>query len=391
MDAKAYGLFREPTAEYRAIPKWIWNVEVDAITEEGIRAQLEGFRDLDGYGGAMFVIWGSKNYMDGPFLERYGTALRVARECGLTVILWDENGFPSGFAGGLIEERHPEHAAKRLDMVSEVVPMSRADRRYERALPEGRLMAAVAMDVDTYERLDLTDKAEGGRLRFTAPPGNWKVMAFTLVTAEASQLGRGQKRKVVDYLSEAAVDAFIGCTHEAYYGRFKEYFGSTVRYAFYDEPAFWKVAGGRIWTGDFNEAFEARHGYGPATLYPALFMDVGPDTASARNAMLTLRADMYAERYVARMAEWCDGHGIRLTGHMDQEEVPSPVHICGDLMKALGRQHIPGVDEIGYYGRGSAAYKLVSSSANNYDKGEVMSETFGGMGADMPVPVLLKD
>jgi hypothetical protein len=76
---------------------------------------------------------------------------------------------------------------------------------------------------------------------------------------------------------------------------------------------------------------------------------------------------------------------------MDQEEILSPVPISGDLMKIFEHQDIPGVDQIMSYGRASAAYKLISSAANNYDKPAVMCEVFGAMGEDMPVENLYRE
>jgi hypothetical protein len=76
---------------------------------------------------------------------------------------------------------------------------------------------------------------------------------------------------------------------------------------------------------------------------------------------------------------------------MDQEEILSPVSICGDLMKVFEHQDMPGVDQIGQYGRGSPAYKIVSSAADNYNKPNVMCEVYGAMGESMPAENLFKE
>jgi len=55
--------------------------------------------------------------------------------------------------------------------------------------------------------------------------------------------------------------------------------------------------------------------------------------------------------------------------HADQEELANPViGTVGDLIKSFKYQSMPGIDQIGAYGRASAAYKVVSSAANNYDR-----------------------
>ena len=385
-----YQLFSSPPASCGTLPKWIWNMKTVAeITPEEIHRQFTGFKEKDGYAGVMIVLWKNDHYMDEIFFQKYRYALEIARDLQMTIVLWDENGFPSGTAGGLVELRHPDYMAKQLDMREDILLLAQENEEFTLTLPEGQLMAVVAMRYDTSERSDVTDCVRNSILRHRLPAGIWRILSFTL--ADASPITRSfVNRRLIDYLSAEAVDELIACTHQAYYDRFSEFFGDVIRYAFYDEPSFWHVDGGRIWTGDFNRAFEAKHGYNPATLYPALFMDIGPDTARARNALFSLRADLYANRYVGRLSAWCEDHGIQLTGHMDQEEILCPVPISGDLMKVMGAQHIPGIDEIGYYNRASAAYKIASSVAYNYDKPEVMCEVYGAMGENMPADLLIK-
>ena len=79
--------------------------------------------------------------------------------------------------------------------------------------------------------------------------------------------------------------------------------------------------------------------------------------------------------------------------HLDvykRQEWTNPVGLHGDLMKVFKNQDIPGVDVIGYYGYTQEAYKIISSAANNWDKGLVMSESFGAMGEGMNKNVLYK-
>ena len=389
MHDELYTRFSQPPKEFGSVPKWIWNLNTDDISEDEIRRQFNGFKELDGYTGVMIVLWNNNNYMDDLFFEKYGMALKAAKDTGLDIIMWDENGFPSGHAGGLAEKLYPRHMAKRLDMFSQTVS-SDMPRDFCVNLPDGEIMSAVRMNTDTFEIADICENISGGVLKCVLPEGNQRVMIFSIVTEEPCQLAFSHAR-IIDYLSEEAVNAFINITHQAYYDRFSEYFGSVIKYAFYDEPSFWHVSGGKIWTGDFNKKFEEKYGYNPAKLYPALFIDIGGNTASARNALLSFRSELYSECYIKTMQKWCGSHGIKLTGHMDQEEILSPVSISGDLMKVFEHQDIPGVDQIMSYGRASSAYKIVSSAANNYDKPAVMCEVFGAMGEDMPLENLLKE
>ena len=378
-----YERFNSPPQEYGSIPKWIWNIKTEAITEPEIRRQFRNFKDHDGYTGVMIVLWNDGDYLNDLFFEKYKMALDAAKEIGLEIILWDENGFPSGHAGGNFEKLYPQHMAKRLDMFAEII-VSDGNKNYC-APPRGdNFVGAVMMNTNTFEIIELPD------LNQILPEGSWQIMIFTLETDQPGNLGLS-KGRLMDYLSEDAVNAFINITHEKYYNRFPEYFGPVIKYAFYDEPSFWHISGGKIWTVDFNKKFAEKHGYDPIKLYPALFCDIGEATASARNALLAFRSGLYADCYIKTMQKWCEAHKIKLTGHMDQEEILSPVSISGDLIKVFEHQDIPGIDQIFKYGRASNAYKIISSAAVNYNKPAVMSEVFGAMGEDMPVENLFKE
>jgi hypothetical protein len=59
--------------------------------------------------------------------------------------------------------------------------------------------------------------------------------------------------------------------------------------------------------------------------YPALWYDIGPDTAAARNALFGYRAYLFATNFVKRIEDFCEAHGIKAGGHFDQEEIVNPV------------------------------------------------------------------
>src|SRR5574340_907889 len=109
---------------------------------------------------------------------------------------------------------------------------------------------AVAMEAATKQRIDITASIKDGTLRWNVPAGEWKVMIFTCVRDGGDGL--------VDYLEPKAVDAFIKLTYQAYHDAMPEHFGTTIDGAFYDEPAFYHVQGGRAWTDRFNERFSER-------------------------------------------------------------------------------------------------------------------------------------
>ncbi len=105
---------------------------------------------------------------------------------------------------------------------------------------------------------------------------------------------------LVDYLDPEAVKKFVDLTYEQYYRAFPEHFGKTIDSAFYDEPTFHWIQGGRAWTPRSTAPSKAQHGRSPALLYPALWYDIGPDTAAARNAALRLAGRAVRQRASSR-------------------------------------------------------------------------------------------
>ena len=348
---------------YATRPLWFWN---DLPTEEGIIEVIENCVKKDGYVGFGILPYNAckLEYMGEEYLRLYGIVLREAKRLGIKICLYDEWWFPSGSAGGILKRKYPEACAKRLDM-EEYAGQGQA---FCIELPQdGKIMAVVGMRGTT--RVDLADFVQNGILTWTAPEEDYTVLCFVL---RDSGFGR------VDYLDPESVKKFIACTHEVYYEHFTEYFGDVIDGAFYDEPQFYSLKG-RQWTAAFNDRYQEKYGESPALYYPALFYDIGEETAMARNRMFGLRAELYAKGFPKTIQDWCTVHGITLTGHVDQEEVDNPCGITGDLMLSFKYQDIPGIDEIFKEGRASEAYKVVSSAAVNWNKKLVMCECFGAM------------
>jgi hypothetical protein len=95
--------------------------------------------------------------------------------------------------------------------------------------------------------------------------------------------------------------------------------------------------------------------------YPALWYDIGPQTAAARNALWGHRAVLFATNFIKRLNDWCAARGLRFGGHLDQEDPVNPVSVTGDLMKVFEHQTLPTVDDIWWYGRSNVSYKIVTS------------------------------
>lgn len=371
------GDFIMPPMEWRPVPLWFWNNA--QVEEDELADQLEQMIITDFYGGCAILPFGASfrpEYLSEEYFSLYGKAIEKVEEHGATMSIYDEYGFPSGSMGAIngsgvttFKNNHPDHTIKRLDKQEfKTQPGKTFNRRLSSVK---NLMSVVAMESGSREIISLRNYMDGTSLSWNVPEeGEWTVMFFTCVTDGDPN---------VDYLSPEAVQLFVNDTHQGYYDRFSGAFGKTIKSTFFDEPTMYR-ANGRMWTADFNQKFEAKYGFSPELLYPALWYDIGEKTAAARNMMFGMRATLYSEGFMKTIGDWAEAHGIHSTGHQDQEEVLNPVSVAGDLMLVGKHISMPGIDKIGGDRPAEHFYKVVSSSANNWDKTFVMSETYGDMG-----------
>lgn len=369
--------FSLPEMEWRPIPLWFWNNT--PVTADQLEEQLEQMVTTDYYGGCAILPFGANfrpGYLSAEYFSLYGRAIETAKRLGAHMSLYDEYGFPSGSMGAsngsgvtTFKNNHPNHTIKRLDKQEF---SATAGTKFTRKISlSGKLMSLVAWNRTSNEIINLRDHfGADGLLTWEVPSGRWTVMAFQCVIDGDPN---------VDYLSPESVSLFVNDTHGAYHSHFPDAFGSTIVSTFYDEPSTC-YAQGRMWTNDFNEKFEARYGFSPETLYPALWYNIGPKTAAARNLLFSIHSELYSYGFMGTIGRWADEHGILATGHQLWEEVTNATCVAGDLMLDGKYVSMPGIDKIGGPVGTENFYKVVSSSANNWDKDYVMSETYGAMG-----------
>ena len=398
-------LFANPPRECRQ-HAWL-TFDLSRATEQNLAEEIQRWAQADKTGGFYLGIGGGKTtglseeYLKGSgrrasdagiaFLsEEYFALYAKAIEAGLKngnppMVFYDEWGYPSGIAGGVLYSRYPQYAAKSLEKVERDVT---GPTRVELQIPDGIPAGAVLMNLDDHQLLDVSRQVEAGRtLKCKVPAGRWKAMAFYL-NPKAS-LGQGVKSGYVDYLDPEAVRAYISLSYQPHFDHLKQYFGSVLKITHYDEPAM-HVAGGRMWTPGFAASFQKEHGFSPVKYYPALWYDIGPETVAVRNALWGHRAKLFSESYIKQLDDWCRAHRIILSGHFDQEEISNPVPVNGDLMLAFKHQEAPAIDDIWWWGRTNRAYKLISSTAANWDRTIFMAETYAAYRDNMSPAIVYK-
>ena len=287
--------FKEPPPQYRSWPLYWLNAPLEPAALTG---QIQAMRDQCGFGGfAPLPLRTAKpDYLTEGFFERYALMLETAEKLGLKIIFYDDINFPTGTAGGRLAKQFPDSTLKNLRKVEKEII---GPRQVELPVPGRTLMAAVAMESQTKQRIDLAGFIKDAKLTWNTPAGTWQVMFFVCEP----------QSEFVDYLDPEAVKRWMTLTYDQFYKRFSRHFGTTITQSFFDDAAMVYTSGGRTWTTGFNEKSKRKHGTDPALLYPALWYDIGPDAEAARVALFGMRAELnggllYA---IAMMAAGWDG------------------------------------------------------------------------------------
>jgi len=317
-----------------------------------------------------------------------GQRLLEARGRGMRVWIYDELNYPSGYAGGLTLEGHPELQAQGVFAYS----FEASPPQFDQPLPSGRLLRAVAWQKDKGpsslgRALDLTQQVRGGRLTWAPPAGSWQVMAFVQQPLWEGTHAQETCGAYPNWLDPRSLERFVELTHEQYYARFAQFFGKEIEAFFNDEPSLQcgftskGPAPAIPWAEDLPQAFRARTGRHLLEALPALFSDIGPETVPIRCAFYSLISDLLVERYFAPLTQWCEGHGVRNAGHLFEEEsLLAQAVRHGDAFAAYAAMSWPGIDylgtAVGGYAERILAPKTASSAAHLYGKKLVWSESF---------------
>jgi hypothetical protein len=105
-------LWKNPPAIFRPAPLWTWN---DELEPEEIRRQVRLFAE-HGYGGFfMHARVGLKTpYLGDKWFECVRAATEEAKTLGIKAWIYDEERWPSGFAGGKIADSGLDYAGHAL-------------------------------------------------------------------------------------------------------------------------------------------------------------------------------------------------------------------------------------------------------------------------------------
>ncbi len=369
-------LFRNPTAEYRGTPFWSWNTRL----EKGmLERQMKALQDM-GFGG--FHIH-SRTGLDTPYLgEEFMEAVKFCTEYAKDheMLCWayDEDRFPSGFAGGLVT-KDKEYRYRELFMTFD------ERKEYLKKRPEGR-----AVESYLIARYDIVLQQDGTleSYRILSEGEEAEGAAWYVYLRIASEEPWFNNQTYVDTLDKRSMERFCEVTHERYKEVVGEYFGEVIPSFFTDEPktTYKKTLPYAAehrnlilpWTDDFPDTFRKQYGFDLISYIPELVWEL-PDgkVSQARYYYHRHVAERFTESYSQTIADWCEQNNVYLTGHMIKEpSLKSQSTAVGETMQPLGPFGLPGIDML-CDEREYTTAKQAQSIAHQYGREGVVSELYG--------------
>jgi len=344
-----YQKFLNPPASFRSYPFYSIN---DSLEEKEIALQINEFKSA-GFGG--FYL----HSRDGLITEFLGkewwkimdAAVKKSQETGVRAMFYDEDKWPSGFAGGIIPRMGEDFRAKSLARIRKDTPM-----------PAGSLF--------------LKEDAQYKYIQHTAPMGN--------------PLFNGAS--YVDLFNPEMVRQFIKVSYQPYIEKYatkiKDY-----RFAiFADEPHIHAryfdkntpnegVLSYSPWVA---KKFRELYGYDILDKVDLLFEEKG-DWREVRLKYFRAVAQQFDESFTQQINNYCKQNGVKFTGHYLGEEGLEKVRDrIGNAMLHYRSMQQPGVDHLGLnIDKQPFTPKCLSSVANQYAIPFRLTELFGISGQNM--------
>lgn len=343
---------QNPPREYRSIPFWSWN---DKLDPDQMRWQIDEMKKA-GVGGFFMHARGGleTDYLQDSWFDCINVGMKEAKKKGLDAWVYDEEGWPSGFAGGYVTAKGEEYYARGIELHFAQWQQLRRGKNILGVFAYKDNMKTVVP-----EREMIPGEQYDGYL----------MMEETVCPY------------YIDVLNSKVVKAFLDCTYEEYARRFGDRVSTQLKGFFTDEP---RLSQGPVpWSGLLPQAFQERFGYDLMRVLPALYIPCDGYEA-VRYDFWSLVNEMFVNAYMKQIHEWCQAHGCQLTGHMMMEEsVYSQMTGTGGNMPFYEHMDIPGVDSLRRYINDPRIPKQVSSVAEQLGKRHVISESFAMSGWDL--------
>ncbi|RPJ86408.1 MAG: hypothetical protein EHM18_06375, partial [Acidobacteria bacterium] len=361
-------VFADPPREYGTAPLWVWN---DNLTDSQVVETLRDFARQKVKQAFVHPRPGLMTpYLSPEWFRLWKLALAEAERLDMNLWIYDENSYPSGFAGGLVPDAMPESRGRGLTMQETLKPPKWSDS----------FLAVFLLTGTIYEDVSARVRESGNQLK----PGRYLSVSI----ARAKQNPWHGGKFYVDLLYPGVTQKFLELTLDSYKREIGDQFGKRVPGSFTDEPEL-RPAGGLPWTDDLPAQFEKRWGYRLTDHLPALWDQVGDWKKIRHNYFQTL-LDLFIERWARPYYEYCEKNQLEFTGHYWEHEWPNCISVPDNMALSAWQQR-PGIDILmnqykedthAQFGN-VRAVKEISSLANQLGHRRTLCEAYGAGGWDL--------
>ncbi|MCP4314435.1 MAG: hypothetical protein GY790_24535 [Bacteroidetes bacterium] len=346
VDIKEFG---NPSAQWRSVPFWALN---DVLEPGEIKRQLAAFTE-GGFGGAYLHSRTGllTEYLGEEWWQAMDAGVQACEELGIECWFYDEDKWPSGFAGGIVPLASEEFRARAFLRIPQ-----------HKELPEH---AEILSEDQSYRYVCAR-----------VPMGNPWFNGTSWV----------------DLLNPETVKAFLDCSYSPYAERYKDKIGTVVQGIFTDEPQFsprktLPVSDGAVpYSPIIRQDFLEQHGYDFVDRAACLFEDAEGFEQVRLHYFQTL-ARRFEQSFSKQIADYCKKTGMIWTGHYNGENNFRSVQSnVGNMMIQYRHMQRPGIDKLGLHiGDMTDVHMMrsLSSVANQYGRTRRLSEMFGISGQNM--------
>ncbi len=343
-------------------------------------------REVASSGNTGFV-WESRphpNYLEDRWWTDLGAAIDEAQKLGLEVWIFDEWMYPSGVAGGKVVQNNPAFALHTVEDRSIALdgPASAGEWDIPKPLEIGERLFRVAAVRANADPVDVTPKDGSTRVRWTKPDGRWRIV-WSVVRVHAPDSG-WKTKNMIDVMNPASTAEFLRLTHEETFRHFGPHFGKTIKGFFSDETGFRNITSYESlpgtpgmpmpWSPVLLDTFRKWKDYDLAPWLPALWYDLGSRSRQVRHDFVDVCSRAFAEHFFKPQQDWCRAHGVRLIGHLveDNHADHNLGYGPGHWFRSMRYFDMPGIDIVGYQvtpgvDAGEVPWKI--GSAAEWDRG----------------------
>ena len=333
-------------AQYQSVPFWSWN---DRLEPEVLKQQIRWMKS-QGIGGFFMHARGGlrTEYLSEDWMQCVDACIETAEEQGMQAWIYDENGWPSGFAGGKLLEKEENRDAH------------------------------ITYAIGSYDdKAWLTYSLAGEALKRITEPTQEQCLNLYLHISPST----------ADILNGEVVDQFLAETHEKYARRYGAQLPQKLAGIFTDEPQYyrWGVAYTRVMPAEYRK----RYGEELFDSLGLLIVEKDGYRTFRYRYWLTMH-QLMLENFGKKIYNWCEKHGISLTGHyVEEQNITGQMTCCAGVMPFYKYMHMPGIDWLNRSVGNLLSLRQIDSVAQQYGKKQVLSETYGCCGWDV-TPAELK-